>query len=76
MAVDREKVAQTAQKLVEKKRYDKAVEEYQKILVEDPRDVRTLLKVGDLRLKAEQYSDAITTYEPSRSRYVSGVVRG
>lgn len=63
MAVDREKVAQTAQKLVEKKRYDKAVEEYQKILAEDPRDVRTLLKVGDLRLKAEQYSEAITTYE-------------
>ena len=63
MAVDREKVAQTAQKLVEKKRYDKAVEEYQKILAEDPRDVRTLLKVGDLRLKAEQYPDAITTYE-------------
>lgn len=63
MAVDREKVAQAAQKLVEKKRYDKAVEEYQKILAEDPRDVRTLLKVGDLRLKAEQYPDAITTYE-------------
>lgn len=63
MAVDREKVAQTAQKLVEKKRYDKAVEEYQKILAEDPRDVRTLLKVGDLRLKAQQYPDAITTYE-------------
>ncbi|MBK8253198.1 MAG: tetratricopeptide repeat protein [Polyangiaceae bacterium] len=63
MAVDREKVAQTAQKFVEKKRFDKAVEEYQKILAEDPRDVRTLLKVGDLRLKAEQYPDAITTYE-------------
>jgi tetratricopeptide (TPR) repeat protein len=61
--VDREKVAQAAQKFVEKKRYDKAVEEYQKILAEDPRDVRTLLKVGDLRLKAEQYPDAITTYE-------------
>ncbi|MEZ4308820.1 MAG: tetratricopeptide repeat protein [Polyangiaceae bacterium] len=63
MAVDREKVAQAAQKLVEKRRFDKAVEEYQKILAEDPRDVRTLLKVGDLRLKAEQYPEAITTYE-------------
>lgn len=63
MAVDREKVAQAAQKLVEKKQYDKAVVEYQKILAEDPRDVRTLLKVGDVRLKAQQYPDAITTYE-------------
>ena len=34
MAVDREKVTQAAQKFVEKKRYDKAVEEFQKILAE------------------------------------------
>lgn len=70
MAVDREKVAQAAQKLVEKKRYDKAVEEYQKILAEDPRDVRTLLRVGDLRLKAAQYTEAITTYETVGQSYL------
>ncbi len=70
MAVDREKVALLAQKFVEKKRYDKAVEEYQKILAEDPRDVRTLLRVGDLRLKAEQYIEAITTYETVGQSYL------
>lgn len=63
VAVDREKVLQNAQKLVEKKRYDKAVVEYQKLVADDPKDVRTLLKIGDLYLKMEQYVEAITTYE-------------
>ncbi|MFO0758077.1 MAG: tetratricopeptide repeat protein [Byssovorax sp.] len=63
MAVDRDKVLQAAQKLVEKKRYDKAVVEYQKLVADDPKDVRTLLKIGDLYLKMEQHVDAITTYE-------------
>lgn len=63
MAVDRDKVLQAAQKLVERKRYDKAVVEYQKLVAEDPKDVRTLLKIGDLYLKMEDYVEAITTYE-------------
>lgn len=63
MAVDRDKVLQAAQKLVEKKRYDKAILEYQKLIAEDPKDARTLLRMGDLYLKLEQYADAISTYE-------------
>lgn len=63
MAVDRDKVLQTAQKLVERKRFDKAIAEYQKLVAEDPRDVRTLLKIGDLYLRMEEYVEAITTYE-------------
>src|SRR6185312_6324369 len=63
VAVDRDKVLQAAQKLVEKKRYDKAVVEYQKLVADDPKDVRTLLKIGDLYLKMEEYVEAITTYE-------------
>lgn len=63
MPVEREKVFQAAQKLVEKKRYDKAIVEYQKLIAEDPKDVRTLLRIGDLHIKLEQYAEAITTYE-------------
>lgn len=63
MAVDRDKVLQAAQKLVERKRYDKAIIEYQKLVADDPKDVRTLLKIGDLYLKMEEYAEAITTYE-------------
>ncbi|MFO0676794.1 MAG: tetratricopeptide repeat protein [Polyangiaceae bacterium] len=63
MAIDRDKVQQNAQKLVEKKKYDKAVLEYQKIVQEDPNDARTLLKIGDLQHKMGAYADAIATYE-------------
>ena len=63
MAIDREKVLEAATKLVEKKRYDKAILEYQKLVDSDPNDVRTLLKIGDLQLKQEAYPEAIATYE-------------
>src|SRR6202042_320410 len=46
-----------------KKKYDKAVLEYQKLVAEDPNDARTLLKIGDLQSKMEAYPDAIGTYE-------------
>lgn len=63
MAIDREKIQLAAQKHVEKRRFDKAIEEYQRIVAEDPNDARTLLKIGDLYLKLEQYPQSIATYE-------------
>src|SRR5262249_25048844 len=63
MSVDREKVLATAQKFVEKKRYDKALAEYRKLVERDPNDARTLLRIGDLQAKMEQYADSIATYE-------------
>jgi tetratricopeptide (TPR) repeat protein len=63
VAIDREKTLAAAQKYVEKRRYDRAVAEYQKILQEDPNDARTLLKLGDLQSKMEAYAEAVATYE-------------
>jgi tetratricopeptide (TPR) repeat protein len=63
VAIDREKVLAAAQKYVEKKKYDKAVVEYERIIQEDPNDARTLLKMGDLQLKMEGYAAAVGTYE-------------
>ena len=71
MAIDREKVLAAAQKYVEKKKYDKAVLEYQKVIQEDPNDARTLLKVGDLQSKMETYADAVGTYERVGKFYAS-----
>ena len=71
MAIDREKVLAAAQKYVEKKKYDKAVIEYQKVIQEDPNDARTLLKVGDLQSKMEAYADAVGTYERVGKFYAS-----
>ena len=69
MAINRDKVLQEAQKLVDKKRYDKAIVEYQKVVAEDPSDVRTLLKIGDLHLKLEQFAEAISLYERVGQHY-------
>jgi tetratricopeptide (TPR) repeat protein len=71
VAIDREKVLAAAQKYVEKKKYDKAVIEYQKVIQEDPNDARTLLKVGDLQSKMEDYASAVGTYERVGKFYAS-----
>lgn len=63
MAINRDKVLESAQKYVEKKKYDKAVQEYQKLIDADPNDARTLLKIGDLQAKQGLHAEAISTYE-------------
>jgi tetratricopeptide (TPR) repeat protein len=62
-AADREKIIQAAQKWVDKKRLDRAIEEYQKIVRDDPNDARTLLKIGDLQARMQDYELAIATYD-------------
>lgn len=63
MSIDRERILQTAQKYVDKRKYDRAVQEYQKIVQEDPNDARTLLKIGDLQSRMQAYPEAIATYD-------------
>ena len=60
---DREKTLQAAQKYIEKKRYDRAIAEYQRIVQDDPNDARTLLKIGDLQARLSAYPEAIATYD-------------
>jgi pilus assembly protein FimV len=63
VAVNRTKVLEAAQKFLSKGQYDKAVLEYQKLVQEDPRDVRTLLKIGDLHTRRSKPKDAIDVYQ-------------
>jgi tetratricopeptide (TPR) repeat protein len=51
MALDKNKIIAEATKLVQKGAYDKAIKTYEKILAEDAKDVRVLLKVGELHQK-------------------------
>ena len=60
-----------AQKYVEKKKYDKAVIEYERIIQEDPNDARTLLKIGDLQARLSAYPEAIATYDRVGQFYAS-----
>jgi tetratricopeptide (TPR) repeat protein len=69
VAIDREKVLLAAQGFIQRKRYDKAVAEYQKIIQQDPDDARTLLKIGDLQSKMDAHADAIATYERVGKHY-------
>ena len=62
MALNRTKIRENAQKLVNRQQYGKAIAEYQKLVDEDPRDVRTLLKIGDLHTRRKSISDAVATY--------------
>ncbi|HSC87498.1 MAG TPA: tetratricopeptide repeat protein [Polyangiaceae bacterium] len=71
MAIDREKILQAAAKLVDKKKYDKAIVEYQKIVQSDPSDARTLLKIGDLQTRLEDYTGAIATYDQVAQFYLT-----
>ncbi|MBK9260903.1 MAG: tetratricopeptide repeat protein [Polyangiaceae bacterium] len=70
MAVDRDKVLRAAQKFIEGKRWDKAIAEFQRLIAEDPKDVRILLKVGDCHMRQEEYAEAIETYEVVARIYI------
>ncbi len=71
MAIDRDKLLQSAAKLVDKKKYDKAIAEYRKIVQHDPADARTLLKIGDLQSRLEDYAGAVGTYDRVATYYAS-----
>lgn len=62
MAVDKNKIVAEATRYVQKGQYDKALKAYEKILAEDRREVRTLLKVGEIHQKRGDTAAAATTF--------------
>jgi pilus assembly protein FimV len=69
MALDKNKIIAEATKLVQRGSYDKAIGTYQRILSEDAKDVRVLLKVGELyqkkgdeKLAADAFTRVAETY--------------
>src|SRR5687767_2494421 len=71
LSIERDKILQAAQKYIEKKKYDRAIVEYQRIVQEDPNDARTLLKIGDLQARLSAYPEAIATYDRVGQYYSS-----
>ncbi|MFI5301040.1 MAG: tetratricopeptide repeat protein, partial [Polyangiales bacterium] len=63
MAIDKEKTLQAAQKAVEKKKFDVAIDEYRKLAAVEKADMRWLLKIGDTQQKKGDFPAAIATYE-------------
>lgn len=51
-----------ARRYVEKGQLDKAIKEYNRVVKEDPKDVRVWLKIGDLHAKKGAKAEAVDTY--------------
>lgn len=71
MAVNRDKLMDSAQKHVRKGSWDRAIKDYQQILEAEPDDVRTRLKVADLLVKVNRYEEALTEYLQVAYHYAS-----
>lgn len=69
MSVDRTKVLEAAQKYLGKGNYDKAIGELRKLVKEDPKDIRTWLKIGDLYTRKGSRNEAIETYARVANEY-------
>jgi len=69
LALNRDKVWASAQKLLQSGKYDKATLELKKLVEEDPKDVRTLLKLGDTYVKVGARADAISAYQSVANIY-------
>jgi tetratricopeptide (TPR) repeat protein len=62
LAIDKENILDTAQKLVLKGQLKKAIVEYLRLVEADPQDKRLHLKLGDLYLKNGEEDKAIQAY--------------
>ncbi len=63
MAISRDKVLRTAEKLVQKGKIEQAIHEYEKLLQSNPNDANTINRVGDLYGRIGRVEDAIALYE-------------
>jgi tetratricopeptide (TPR) repeat protein len=69
LAINRNKVLDAARKYQSRGQYDKAIAQYKKLVDADKRDVRSLLKIGDLHVRKGDRGSAIETYETVAGHY-------
>ena len=69
MALNRAKVVQEAERFVARGRIGSAIKEYRRLLAENPDDVSTLNRVGDLYVQNDQTEDAIRLFSDVAERY-------
>jgi len=62
VALNKDKTRANAQKFLQKGQVDKAIKEFQLLVEDDPKDVRTLLKIGDLQTRNGDNAAATATY--------------
>src|SRR6266852_3374280 len=62
MAVQRDKVIANAEELVAKGKIDGAIKEYERLLEDNPNDVNTLNRIGDLWVRINNNNEAVKTF--------------
>lgn len=68
--INKEKILEEARALADEGKYDRAIREYEKILLADPNDLRIKLRIAELYTKRKQINDAIRTYREVSARYI------
>ena len=70
MAIDKGKIEKNALKLIQKRAYRKAIEEYKKIVDADPRDIRSRVKLLELYAREKMVEEAVAECQRISTAYV------
>lgn len=66
----REKIVTEAERLVREGKLDKAIKEYEKLLLQEPADLRTKLKIADLYTRKKEVGKAVKCYREVADIYI------
>ncbi|HWM93267.1 MAG TPA: tetratricopeptide repeat protein [Thermoanaerobaculia bacterium] len=69
MALQREQVVQTAEKYVSRGKIEPAIREYRKLLAENPNDINTLNRIGDLYARIQRIDEAVEFFNQIGQQY-------
>ena len=69
MAIQRDKVIANAEKLVAKGKIEPAIKEYETLLDDNPNDVNTLNRIGDLWVRINRNDEAVKTFGKIADHY-------
>jgi pilus assembly protein FimV len=69
MAVQRDKVIANAEKLVAKGKIEPAIKEYERLLEDNPNDVNTLNRIGDLWVRINRNDEAVRVFSKIADHY-------
>ncbi len=69
MAIKRDKILKTAEKLVQKGKLEQAIKEYEKLLRASPEDINTINRLGDLYGRVGEIDKAVERYEQVADKF-------
>ncbi len=69
--LNKEKILELARAFIEEGKFDKAIREYEKLLLADPTDLRIKLRIAELYTKRKQINEAIRIYREVAGGYTA-----